>query len=140
MFLRSARQAHLVPPKDRQIQGKERIVFLGQDGALARCNGAVHPVNALVGVLMVAHGTVNAGHVVQEGHQEDKDFLKVSVGPGTLEYHVGLAIALDRHLEIARLAAANSLAVVAQAQVVQEDGSQAGPRLVAAFGKLVFID
>lgn len=139
-FLCGTRQAHLVSPKDRQVQGKEGIIFLGQDGSLTRGNGTVHPVNALVRVFRVAHGAVNASHIVQEGQQEDKDFFKVRLGPGSLKDHVGFAVALESHLEVTGLTAANPLAVVAQSEVVEEDGGQAGFGLVAAFTSIVFND
>lgn len=124
IYLGRTGQLELMSLEDGKIQREKGVVLLAQNSSLAGGNGAVHPVNALTSVLDIAHGGVDAGHVVEKGQQQDKDFLKVGSCPGTLEDHVGFPVELERHVQVSRLASSDAFAVVAQAQVVEQNGCQ----------------
>jgi len=118
-------------PKDTQIERKESVIFLAQDGSLAGSNGAIHPVDALVCIIAVAHVHVNAGHVIQQSEQQDKDFLEIGrFGPRTFQDHVSFSVKFEREFQVFRASRTNGLALIGQAQIVQENSGKAGLALL----------
>lgn len=81
-------------------------------------------------VLAVTHVGVDAGHVVEERKQQDKDFLKVRSRPSRLEDHVCFSVELESHIKIGGLATAKAFTMITQAQIVQQNSGQAGLALL----------